>query len=165
MQSHCSLRATNWKNLNHLDQENFLYERTTLTSHKKLLLIKTIADVYGAKKICESVCGRLFLPVSNDENQEATDFLAAHDIKYAWLGASDSNQEGKWRQHETMKNLKFANWGSGEPNNANNPQCQQCGEDYAVLKVEDGKWNDYFYGDWDDTVRVICELEHSVIHD
>ena len=69
------------------------------------------------------------------------------------FGSELLNTEGVWKDFETFEDLKFTNWGSGEPNNADEYHGD---ENYAIL-IKNGVWNDYFYGGWR-TTRILCEL-------
>ena len=133
-----------------LKNENFRYNTTTLTTNKRLLLLHYhIADIYAAKRICESVCGRVFLPVSSEENQQGAEFLSTNGLDFAWIRASDSYQEGIWKDLETLEDMKFTNWGSGEPNDYGS------GEDYAILN-NNGYWNDIYHHYYE--YYILCEL-------
>ena len=128
-----------------------------MTSNKKLLLLHYhLADIYAAKRICESVCGKIFLPVSSEENQQGAEFLSTNGIFAAWIRASDSYQEGIWKDFETLEDMKFTNWGSNEPNDADE---SHGGEDYAIL-INSGYWNDIYYGGWN--TRILCELPNPI---
>lgn len=148
----CSLKEPRW-NLNYLMDENLQYGTTSLTSDKKLLLVKISRDIYTAIRVCEIVCGKVFLPASIEENQQAASFLATHSIFRAWIRASDRNEEGVWKDFETLEDIKIANWFSGEPNDNDDPHG---GEDYAVL-IKNGDWNDLYYGGYGAT-HILCEL-------
>ena len=139
-----------------LNSENFQYETTTITTDKKLLLVKSVADIYAGKRICDSVCGRVFLPISSEENQQAVEILSTHGISQAWLRVSDIYEEGVWKDFETLEDMKFTNWGSNEPNDADE---SHGGEDYAIL-INSGYWNDIYYGGWN--TRILCELPNPI---
>ena len=101
--------------------------------------------------------GTVFLPVSSEENQKAADFLSAQGITHAWLRASDSYEEGVWKDFETLEDMTFTNWHPDEPNDGDRTHG---GEDYAYMRSStygSGYWNDYYYGGWN-KVRILCEL-------
>ena len=150
----CALKtdSADWENLSFLDEENLSYEKTTLKSGKQILLVKYRVDIYQAKRICSALCGRIFLPSTNEENDEAATFISSR-ANPVWLRASDSLEEGHWKDLETLEDLKFTKWYTGEPNDADT---KHGGEDYAVLRGN-GWWNDYFYGGWRIT-KILCEL-------
>ena len=137
-----------------LNSENFQYETTTITTDKKLLLLKSVADIYAGKRICDSVCGRVFLPISSEENQQAVEILSTHGISQAWLRVSDIYEEGVWKDFETLEDMKFTNWGPGEPDDQANQIIDAHSEDYAVL-LDNGYWNGIpsNIGAW-----ILCEL-------
>ena len=145
------MKEPKW-NLEFLKNENFQYTTNTNTN-KKLLLINYKADIYAAKRICENVCGKVFLPETLQENEQAARTLGTQRMYCAWIRASDSYEEGVWKDFETLEDLKFTNWGPGEPNDADD---SHGGEDYAIL-LNHGHWNDYYYGGWN-SVGVLCEL-------
>ena len=155
----CSLKSPRWENLNFLEEENLPYAETTLNSGKEVLLINFAADIYQAKRICQTICGRVFLPVTSEENQQAAEFISTY-VYHAWIRASDSYTEGVWKDLETLEDLKFTNWGDGEPSDWD---VNHGGEDYAILD-DNGHWNDYFYGGWWSKAynkhgsAILCEL-------
>ena len=152
---HCAFKThlAHWENLSYLDEEDLSYEKTTVKYGKQVLLIKYITDIYQAKRICSALCGRVFLPRSSDENQQAATFISSHAVHGVWLRASDSLKERHWRDFETLEPLKFTKWGSGQPDNYD---LTHGGEPYAKLR-NDGTWNDIYYGGWQ-KVSILCEL-------
>ena len=58
--------------------------------------------------------------------------LPNHEYVGLWINASDALTEGEW--HRPVNG--FANWNSGEPNNADH------NENYAEMRRADGLWND-----------------------
>ena len=167
----CSLKEPQW-NFYYLMNQNLPYRRTILTTNKKLLLVKSLVDIYAAKRVCDGVCGRVFLPVSSEENQQVARFLSTHDVSHAWLRASDSYEEGVWKDFETLEDMKFTNWGSGQPDDYVSEEIRNIddsltGENYAVL-FNDGYWNDVsnritwrnyvnYDGAW-----ILCELPNPL---
>lgn len=158
-QSRCSLRAPKWENLDLLAAENFAYKRITLTSRKKLLLVQSITNIYGATRVCESICGQVFLPKSIDENQQAAEFIATHKGGKVWLRATDRDQEGIWRDIKFWTLVKFKKWRSKEPNNHGS------GEHYVVMD-QNGNWIDYYHGqkipDMYYKPKILCELPDAI---
>lgn len=149
----CSLKKPHW-NINYLKKQNLQYETTTLTTDKKVLLVKSYADIYTAKRVCDGVCGTVFLPESFAENQEAAEFLLMQAYRYAWIRASDRNEEGVWKDFETLEDLEFTNWRSGQPDDYDER------EDYALLDKGDGDWADVRYGRGG--VSILCELPRAL---
>jgi len=149
----CHFKTPKWINLDLLETENFHYVKTTLESGKQLLFVKHDTNVWGAMRVCEAVCGRLFLPISSEENEQAASFIQTQHVHYVWLRASDKDQEGMWRDLENeMVEVKYTNWGKNEPNDSNS-------EEFAILGAS-GHWNDFFHGETKlyFKVKILCEL-------
>ena len=151
--SHCSMKSVNdrWENLFFLEEEDLPYTTKLLGTGKDILLIRdyNAVDIYEAKRICQAICGRVFLPVSSEENQQAAEFIASYSSD-VFLRISDTYTEGVWKDFETFEDLKFTNWDNGEPNDYGN------GEDYATL-IRNGRWNDCPYNGLSFT-GILCEL-------
>ena len=154
--SHCSMKSVNdrWENLFFLEEEDLPYTTKLLGTGKDILLIRdyNAVDIYEAKRICQAICGRVFLPVSSEENQQAAEFITSH-VDEVWIRASDSITEGVWKDFETLEDLKFAKWNDGEPNDTDP---DHGGEDYAVI-INTGFWNDHYHGSYGHT-SILCEL-------
>lgn len=83
-------------------------------------------------------------------SQEEQDFVYTNGVRNpnvtysfdngAWIGLNDAEMEGTfvWENGEPVT---FTFWEQGEPNNANG------NEDYVQMKIDNGKWNDYFSND------------------
>jgi hypothetical protein len=84
-------------------------------------------------------------------SQAENDFVAARLLNAGWMGASDIALEGDWKWvvgPEATNSFwlgdstggtvsgRYANWGTGEPNNAGDEDCAQ------FLTGGTGKWND-----------------------
>ena len=84
-------------------------------------------------------------------SQAENDFVAARLLNAGWMGASDSASEGDWKwvtgpesgtsfwsgaSGGSSVGGRYANWGTGEPNNAGDEDCAQ------FLTGGTGKWND-----------------------
>ncbi len=84
-------------------------------------------------------------------SQAENDFVAARLLNAGWMGASDSSLEGDWKwvtgpesgisfwsglSGGSAVSGRYANWGTGEPNNAGDEDCAQ------FLTGGTGKWND-----------------------
>ena len=93
----------------------------------------SVANWPTAKLNCELNGGYLAVINSEEENTFLADLLNLHS---AWIGLSDSQQEGvfEWVDGEL---LSYTNWYPGQPNNYNNIQ------DYVEL-LNDGQWNDQY---------------------
>lgn len=69
---------------------------------------------YAANAFCEAQGGHLITITSQEENDLLTFLCGEDDI---WLGATDVKTEGQW-EWITGEPFEYANWNSGEPNNA-----------------------------------------------
>ena len=163
--SRCSLRSPRWENLDLLEEEGFPYTTKLLKGGKKVLLTDSIVGVHDAMRVCEAVCGKLFLPRSANENQEAADFIRANGATHVWLRTSDRYEEGTWKDLDTLEDIKYTNWSRGDPNNWDGVQ------DYVVMNKY-GRWNDFYqYADNSDVcfsmecltyVSILCELPAKI---
>ena len=87
----CTPQKSEWNNLEFIIP--LVSTMKTLSTGKKVLFIRPKKNYYEAKRICESICGKIFLPKSSQENHEVVSLLnnEAFEGKYwmAWLRASD----------------------------------------------------------------------------
>ena len=86
---------------------------------------------YEAKATCEAEGGKLAVPQNKESNQDVSNFMPGR----GWIGVTDQFTEGLWQTPYNDKNLSYANWKKGEPNNDGK------GEDCAEQR-RDGVWND-----------------------
>jgi hypothetical protein len=112
----------------------YSFEPTSMTWHEAVLA-------------CELAGGHLACVNSSQENEF---FLDLTNGKGGWIGASDEQEEGKWRWVDGS-GLEFQSWKGGEPNNANGI------EHYAKLE-RNGHWNDVHVGPHKND-GFICEWE------
>ena len=149
--SRCSLRSPRWENLDLLEDENFPYTTKLLSSGKKVLLTDSIVSFHDAMRVCQAVCGRIFLPKSKEENQEATEFIKNNGAEFVWLRTSDKYQEGVWTDLETLANLPVTFWGEDQP--------KQKEQDYAIL-ARNGWWAGWTGNA--DYIMILCELPPKI---
>ena len=153
-----------WKMLSHPNWiDNIIadvnFQQTTLQSSKKIVLIKRKVNFNAAMRICQSIEGKVVLPVTVKETQEILNFILKHvGEKGAWLRISDEYKEGTWKDtFDPTEVVGFTHWFGSEPNNAHGI------ENNAVL-------NPYFWnqsngvGSWNDVREsgnfyVVCEFE------
>ena len=159
-QSRCSLRSPKWKNLDLLMAENYSYKTTTLTSGKNLLLVKSSTDIFGATRVCGTICGQVFLPKSIEENQQAAKFISSQKARKVWLRATDRDQDGVWRDLQFWTILEFKKWRKNEPNNHGDG----FHEEYYVILDHNGNWIDFYRGVKDLYYRplILCELPDAI---
>jgi hypothetical protein len=120
---------------------NHLYEYVSYSSNWNN------AQTNAATRTKYGATGYLTTITSAAEN----DFVAARLLNAGWMGASDSVSEGDWKWVAGQENGtsfwsgdssgstvsgRYANWGSGEPNNSGDEDCAQ------FLTGGTGKWND-----------------------
>ena len=95
-------------------------------------VVKSFLD---AQQVCREATGQLASPCSAAENEAVTQLVRAQN-KQAYLSMSDIATEGMFT-YPTGESLVYSNWASGEPNNNNDGQPENCVEIYP-----EGKWND-----------------------
>ena len=108
-------------------------------------VVKSFLD---AQKVCREATGQLASPRSAAENEAVTQLVRAQN-KQAYLSMSDIATEGMFT-YPTGESLVYSNWASGEPNNNNDGQPENCVEIYP-----EGKWNDV---PCSKKLLVICEF-------
>ena len=100
--------------------------------------------------LCKSICGRLFRPTSQNENDEIPLIMKRIGATVGFhIRLSDRDKEGNWQDPENNNVANFTNWASGQPSNFNHKY------DYAWLRRSDGKWTD---SDSGMSSTIVCEL-------
>ncbi len=94
-----------------------------------------------AKEYCESLGGHLATITSEEENEYVYQYMKDSDYKSAYIGLTDSENEGEWKW-VTGEEVEYTNWSAKEPNSENK------NEDYAMFyyKFKTGVWNDGDFG-------------------
>jgi len=87
----------------------------------------------------------MFIPISQNENDEVHSIMKRNGAWDFFIRLTDSNKEGIWRDPETDEIANFTNWGNGEYINR---------ESYVLFDKSDGKW----YETSDSSSMVVCEL-------
>ena len=90
------LAPDGFANLDTLTNGGIQYAETTLSTGKRLILIADNGPYQDAVDYCNQVGGEMLLTISEEENNEAGDFITANrDIlaseKVAWLRARNPN--------------------------------------------------------------------------
>jgi len=107
--------------------------------------VKSYSD---AQQICREAKGQLASPRSAAENEAVAQLVRAKNND-AFLSMNDISTEGKFT-YPTGESLVYSNWASGEPNNNNAGQPENCVQIYR-----EGKWNDV---PCSEPLLVICEF-------
>ncbi|XP_052496799.1 collectin-43-like [Budorcas taxicolor] len=94
--------------------------------------VKSYSD---AQQLCTEAKGQLASPRSAAENEAVTQLARAHK-RNAYLSMNDISTEGRFT-YPTGETLVYSNWATGEPNNSNDGQPENC-----VEISPEGKWND-----------------------
>jgi len=106
-----------------------------------------------AKKFCEEeqqVPSHLIEIDSAEENRAVVAEMKRQNFLLAfWLGINDRHSEGHWVLESTGKSVVFANWRSGEPNNAGSEDCAH------INDTDIFKWNDV---PCNFKMRALCEM-------
>ena len=124
----CSPWENRWNNLK-IILKNIHYNHRMLSTSKKLIFIKRKVHFDVAVKVCNSICGKIVLPMSDEENMEIMMFLMEQDFERAWIRLSDILQDTVWRDtFNQSKWFGYTNWGNGGLNNADDNK-----KNYAVI--------------------------------
>lgn len=94
---------------------------------------------------CKSICGRMFKPTSQNENDEIYSIMKRNGAWDFFIRLTDSTKKGIWRDPENDEIANFTNWGKDESMNS---------ESYILFTKNDGKW----YKTSDTSSMVVCEL-------
>ena len=112
-----------------------------------------------AKEFCESMGGHLVVITSKEENDALWAFANTVGNNSAFIGLSDSKNEGTW-EWVTGEALTYTKWAEGQPDGYT-PE-----ENYAELAFNQGYgfWNDYAFDTHDGVEKTgfICEWEYDV---
>ncbi|XP_068838851.1 conglutinin-like isoform X2 [Capricornis sumatraensis] len=107
--------------------------------------VKSYSD---AQQLCTEAKGQLASPRSAAENKAVTHLVRAHK-RNAYLSMNDISTEGRFT-YPTGEILVYSNWASGEPNNSDDGQPENC-----VEISPEGQWNDI---PCSKQLLVICEF-------
>ena len=155
----CITRETpGWCYLDRFYQETkskkYTYFFETLPSTKKNIIViecpssqKTFSQSIF---LCSSLCGRMFLPSSQKENDEIVSILGRNNMLNSfWIRFSDAGREGSWRDIENNAIVNYTNWNSGQPSSSKSTY------DYTYMYQSSGKWRSTSDQSFS---AVICEL-------
>ena len=88
-----------------------------LNSSKNIIVLGEINDkTYDkAQMVCKDICGDLYFPSSQKENDEVESVLDgrrgySHDIGWVWLRIHYDQSDGKWKDPDNKENLTFTNF-------------------------------------------------------
>ena len=145
----CSPWTKQWNNLNFI-LNNIEYKQKTLRSSKKIIFIKRKEPFNVAFKVCQSICGKIILPISKEENREIKRIILDIVGKAgAWIRISDISEEGVWRDtFDQSRWHGFTHWVPNEPNN--NHQKEHNAVIHSAFEIRlnwigqptGGTWND-----------------------
>ena len=135
------------------------YQQKTLQSLKRIVLIKKEVNFNAALRICETMGGKVLLPVSEKENKEILEFITKYlEDKGVWLRISDDYEEGTWRDTFDQTEWNgFKHWREYEPNNYGEKEHNAVIHPHRLINSRrGGTWNDV-----DDIANynTICEFE------
>ena len=113
-----------------------------------------------AESACKSRGGKLPLPENANENADLLNAFKTvrPQVGVVMIGMSDLKSEGKWMK-SNGEPVTYFNWATGEPNDAKIMNNGMQGEDYAVIRILSGKWNDH--GKTSSKFDTICQLDCS----
>ena len=164
----CSPWKSEWNNLD-IILSNIKYKQKTLRSSKKIIFVKRRGTFNIAVKVCQSICGKIVLPVSLEENQEIQQFIMENvGMQDAWIRISDIMQENVWRDtFDQSKWFGFTDWyaKTREPNNYKGLEHNAVIYSGGTKRIrrrdgkpgwEGGTWNDIR---GDRHRYIICELD------
>ena len=95
-------------------------------------VVKSYSDAW---QVCKEAKGQLASPRSAAENEAVTQLVRVQN-EHAYLSMNDNTTEGRFT-YPTGESLVYSNWASGEPNNSDEGQPENCVEIFP-----EGKWND-----------------------
>ena len=95
-------------------------------------VVKSYSD---AQQLCTEAKGQLASPRSAAENEAVTQLARAHK-ENAYLSMNDISTEGRFT-YPSGEILVYSYWATGEPNNSDDGQPENC-----VEISPEGQWND-----------------------
>ncbi|MGN0787259.1 MAG: lectin-like protein [Christensenellales bacterium] len=111
-------------------------ESVTFNGHTYILYDHSAGSWQEAEEFCERNGGHLVTITSAEEQQIVSD-LAKTSIKHScWIGCTDAESEGSWNWITEEEFSAYQNWEEDEPNDNFGI------EDYAVMNISNGEWND-----------------------
>ena len=111
-------------------------ESVTFNGHTYVLYDHSAGSWQEAEEFCERNGGHLVTITSAEEQQIVSD-LAKTSIKHScWIGCTDAESEGSWNWITEEEFSVYQNWEEDEPNDNFGI------EDYAVMNISNGEWND-----------------------
>lgn len=105
-----------------------------------------------AKKLCEEKGGHMVTITSHDEQLFIEKLVEEKGVmKHYWLGATDREEEGKWKWI-TGEKWGFTNWEEDQPNNSEREDPEH-GQDYLEMQATIGDNGYDEYMTWTDIIN------------
>ena len=160
-----SITKHDWCNLDNYE----IAVQQRLNSSKDFIVVDEIDanTYYKAKRVCEDICGRLFLPSTPKENDEVLSVLDrdgnvyAFDIEYVWLRMTYNETAGTWYDPYNKEDLTLLKFHPSDKIRVctgiwYNKICGVTKEHHAVMDHNGEWWSRYDDDEYSE--YVFCEL-------
>ena len=111
-------------------------ESVTFNGHTYVLYDHSAGSWQEAEEFCERNGGHLVTITSAEEQQVVSDLAKTSNKSSCWLGCTDAESEGSWNWITEEDFTAYQNWKDNEPNDYFGI------EDYALMNISNGEWND-----------------------